>query len=138
MNTYEVSIFDGKYKYNYTAKTPSKAKYQCFIDMQETFDLEFMDAISQMKVKLLHKFKISDLFSTLSEFNHMKEYRGMKFIYMGMKVEVDGKCGVIVGSNSSANLNVCFDGDYKYYNCHPFWRVKYYLKSGDIIHYEEV
>jgi hypothetical protein len=59
---------------------------------------------------------------TSTEFKRNAEYRGISFAHCGMKVVVNGCNGVIVGHNSSANLDVLFlDGDYRglTLNCHP-------------------
>lgn len=64
-------------------------------------------------------------------------HRGIGFASIGMMVEVDGDVGTIVGMNGSANLDVVFTNQLKYgkgkSNCHPFWRVKYFDASGNLI-----
>ena len=53
-----------------------------------------------------------------------------------MEVQVGEMGGVIVGNNSSANLDVLItDGKYKgqVLNCHPHWEITYYDKKGNII-----
>ena len=66
-------------------------------------------------------------------FNRMKISRGIEFAYIGMRVDVDGKKGVICGSNRSLNLDVCFDGEYISANCHPYWKITYYDKRGEVV-----
>lgn len=56
------------------------------------------------------------------------KHRGVPEAYLGQQVEVDGKHGMIVGWNSSCNLEVYFGGGGRRnqtLNCHPNWRVKY-------------
>lgn len=62
-----------------------------------------------------------------------REYRGLPFVTIGMRVEMDGKPGKVAGVNSSANLNIIFDGDDYSQNCHPYWRMKYFNKDGQVI-----
>jgi hypothetical protein len=63
-------------------------------------------------------------------------YRGVPLARIGMRVEVDGEPGVIVGKNSSANFDVLFDGKHKggALNCHPNWMMKYFDADGKVIY----
>lgn len=69
---------------------------------------------------------------TSERFRENARYRNIPFAYVGMRVEVDGKPGVITGHNSSANLNVLFD-DGQQSNCHPNWMMRYFDKRGKLI-----
>ena len=69
------------------------------------------------------------------------KHRGIKEAYIGQFVEVDGKEGMIVGWNTSCNLDVYFFGEKIILNCHPNWNIKYKMfekvvrefdKSGEI------
>ncbi|AIQ24379.1 MULTISPECIES: hypothetical protein [unclassified Paenibacillus] len=42
-------------------------------------------------------FKVSELFTNPATFREICERRAIDFAYQGMKIEVDGQCGVIVG-----------------------------------------
>lgn len=66
-------------------------------------------------------------------------YRGIDIkIKKGQPCNVDGRQGVIVGGNSSANFNVKFDDNGDIRNCHPNWRMQIYTESGDILYdYEQ-
>jgi len=78
---------------------------------------------------------------TSEEFKRNAKYRNIEFAYCGMVIDVNGKKGVIVGHNSSANLNVLFtEGDIKgqIINCHPNWKTTYYDSKGEIIKTFEV
>jgi hypothetical protein len=73
---------------------------------------------------------------TSPEFIRNAKYRNIEFAYCGMVVMVSDMHGVIVGHNSSANLNVLFtDGKYKgqILNCHPNHEIKYFDKNGILI-----
>lgn len=61
--------------------------------------------------------------------------RHMPFVKRGMRVEhtYDGKKGRIAGANSSANLNIIFDGENYSRNCHPHWMMKYFDNDGNVI-----
>ena len=65
-------------------------------------------------------------------FQNMITARGIEFAKIGMTVEVDGKKGKIAG-NHGHNLLVRYKKYGKAYNCHPWWRVKYFDKSGNLI-----
>ena len=66
-------------------------------------------------------------------FDDMKISRGIPFAKVGMHVNVDGKLGVIVGSNNSNNLQVQLSGFASSSNCHPHWRIKYFDDNGNVI-----
>lgn len=59
--------------------------------------------------------------------------RDIDFVSLKMAIEVDGKRGVIVGINRSANFDVVFDGSKIKSNCHPFWKTKYFDETGKLI-----
>jgi hypothetical protein len=61
----------------------------------------------------------------------IKRTRGVDFIKLGMKVEIDGQFGVVVGINHSANLKVKFGN--RVGSCHPFWKSKYFDRKGKCI-----
>ena len=50
------------------------------------------------------------------------EYRRLPRVKKGTPCIVDGREGVIVGGNSSANFNVKFDDTGQIRNCHPEWK----------------
>lgn len=78
---------------------------------------------------------------TSEEFKRNARYRNIEFAYCGMVIDIDGRKGIIVGHNDSANLYVLFtEGEYKgkVYNCHPNWKTTYYDSKGEIIKTFEV
>ncbi len=137
MNTYAITYrgYTGReYTETIVAETPSKAKYALFVKNEyesEDFPLFIKNGI--VSCHLIHRFRVSDLFGDIERFNEMKTRRGIHFAYIGQRVEVDGKSGVIIGSNSAGNLDVCFTGTTCGSNCHPYWRVKYFDANGNII-----
>ena len=63
----------------------------------------------------------------------MQQNRGLDFVRIGLQVEVDGNIGIIKGMNSSANLNVAFEGERDTSNFHPTWETRYFDFNNDII-----
>ncbi|MDR1981516.1 MAG: hypothetical protein LBQ39_07860 [Tannerellaceae bacterium] len=64
-------------------------------------------------------------------FDHVRKSRGMEFLERNMRVEIDGKQGVVVGHSNSgltAKLDngreVCF---------HPTWKIVYFDNDGNIV-----
>lgn len=136
MNTYEITFKDpyGDYPNRVIADTPSKARYKLYCETGDLFGYGFMNYLHWIdSCKKVSSFKVSDLFGDEERFDRMKEMRGIEFAYQGMRIEVAGKSGVIVGSNSSLNLDIVFDGTYWTNNCHPWWKTKYFDEYGRLI-----
>lgn len=64
--------------------------------------------------------------------DYIHKQRGMPWVEFGMVVEVDGKRGRVVGGNTNGNLNVLFDGEQRFSNCHPKWKTRFF-RDGTII-----
>ena len=75
--------------------------------------------------------------NTQKKIDSVVEYRQLPAIKKGMRCEVDGRSGKVIGGNGSANFNVLFDGDKKHLNCHPEWKMKIFNADGSIIHQSE-
>jgi hypothetical protein len=139
MNTYEIwwtdryGIDDEKSFKNFQALTPGKAKYKAFEYWSNYFEMTFIEFLKGLKCRCTGRMKPSDFFTDKDSFDDMIKYRGVEFAYMGMRVTVDGKPGVITGSNSSANFNVLMDGNDFTYNCHPYWKMDYFDSDGNMI-----
>jgi hypothetical protein len=132
MNTYSITLWD--HTEIEIAPTAGKAKYQFFRSHDIGDSMGFGDFVKSVKCKLLNKFLVKDLFTeNIESFERMKKLRGIEFAFLGMKVEVNGKKGVIVGNNHSLNLDVCFEGRCWKENCHPYWRIKYFDNYGNIV-----
>lgn len=131
MNTYAITLWD--HTETEIAPTPGKAKYQFFRNHDIVDSMEFGDFVKSVKCKLLNKFHVKDLFTPhINEFERMKKHRGIEFAYLGMRVEIDGKKGIIVGYYGM-NLLVCLDGNWWGDNCHPWWRVRYFDNDGNLV-----
>ena len=59
-------------------------------------------------------------------------YRDLPDLKVGMACEVDGRKGVIVGGNSSANLAVLFDDASHVNNCHPEYKMRIFNGMGGV------
>jgi len=131
MNTYAITLWDNTE--TEIAATPGKAKYQFFKHHEIDDSCEFGDFVKQVECHLVHKFKIEDLFTPhIEEFERMKKSRGIEFAYLGMRVEMNGKKGTIVGYYGM-NLLICLDGNWWGDNCHPWWKMKYFDNDGNLI-----
>lgn len=113
------------------AESAAKAKYRYWRDVSEPWpDVKF----THIRCRLLGA-PITD-----ESFAKTAQYRGVPFAKIGMRVQVEGRSGVIVGKNSSANFEVLFDdGPHKglTLNCHPNWRMKYFDQDGNEIATEQ-
>lgn len=65
-------------------------------------------------------------------------HRGLPFARIGMRVEVDGRAGVLVDGNDSGNFDVLFVDTGVVMNCHPWWRMKYFDANGQEIEHVAV
>jgi len=129
------SHFDGEDKYSETiiAETRGKAKYEYYRNLQECFDITFKDFVKHVRCKKIGLASAESLFTDKKEFERMCQNRGLsEFAYQGMKVEVAGKKGTIVG-NYGFNLYVVFDGEWIRANCHPWWETKYFDCNGKLV-----
>lgn len=70
---------------------------------------------------------------TSDDFIRNAEYRNIPLVRCGMVIDVNGRRGIIVGHNSSANLDVLFD-DGSRGSCHPNWKTTYFKLNGDILY----
>lgn len=91
-----------------------------------------MDGVPYTAIKV----RVNGLPYTSDDFIRNAKYRKIEFAYCGMAVKVGEWNGVIVGHNSSANLDIlAIDGKYagQVVNCHPHSNVTYYDKKGNVI-----
>lgn len=117
------------------AETPGKAKYQFYRYLQDgIWEIDFKTFLKYAWVEKIGVANISHLFGDEDQFVRVREYRGIPLAEFGMKVEVCGKLGRIVGGNSSSNLNIVFDGNWNTNNCHPHYEMVYYDNSGNIVY----
>lgn len=108
------------------ARSPGKAKSE-FLRSLDCDWVNFVD---------VHVRLYGEMF-TSPELRRVADYRGVAFVCAGMRVKVGNDFGVIVGANSSANLDVLFDADGRYgeevMNCHPHSQITYFDNHGEII-----
>lgn len=108
------------------ATSPGRAKARVFPDWKEIApDCDF----TGLRVRVLPYVVSSE------NFKRCLRYRGIPFAYIGMRVEVGGQPGVIVGHNGSANLDVEFtSGEWtgQVLNCHPHSEIRYF-DDGQVI-----
>lgn len=136
VNTYQLEVAGlTRIPHTVIAETPGQAKYQCFryFTNELSYVLDFKEFLQSLEYcRKVGGFSPRDLFGDREQFDRMKEMRGIEFAHMGMRVEVCGQMGTIVGANDM-NLNVVYDGWYHADNCHPWYRVKYFDKKGNIV-----
>jgi hypothetical protein len=123
LKSYKVSI-DGDQWHTINSTSPGKAKSSFLRSYDANIEYTWL------------KYRANGNVANTDGFEQMAKYRGIEFAYCGMVVEVNGSKGWIVGSNSSANLDVLFfEGKYKgeILNCHPNWKVKYFNRRGELI-----
>ncbi len=112
---FEVSVNGTDWTKIINARTASKAKYQHWLDVTDTWPDVPITAMRARKVGEPH---------TSEEFKRNAQYRGLPDVKCGQRVRVGKSEGVIVGHNSSANFDVLFDDDSPKYggqrlNVHP-------------------
>lgn len=127
MRAYEVGVIGKEWRTVVHAMTAGKAKYLYLLDIRDCYEgISF----KHLTCRSLGAPRTDDGFLKTAK------YRGVPFARIGMRVEVEGSSGLIVGKNSSANFDVLFtDGKHKggRYNCHPNWMFRYFDESGNII-----
>lgn len=123
-------------------KSRSAAKYAAFLEDDSPLDFgEFLRYVES--VRLLHRFRPSDLFGNPEQFDRMKAARQIPFAYIGEPVILHSLSrgdlhGVICGSNSGMNLDILFDGNTHTENCHPHYRLTYLDRQNAVIaHYDD-
>ncbi len=133
LKTYECRIddfFEGQPLIStHIALTPAKAKYDFWKDNQDMLK-PFKNCLNAIKYRLIGKFKPSDIFGDIENFQRVCESRNLKFVYQGMIIDVSGKKGWITGGNCHNNFDVLFEGITFVVNCHP---TTYYDKDMNII-----
>ena len=134
LNTYEI-IFCTDSMHSVIAETASKAKYKIFLEYADCFNCDFGEFVKKVitSCRKIGNFKVNDLYGDEEQFERMKEWRDIPFAYIGMKVEVHGKMGTIVGSNSASNLDICFDAEFWANNCHPGCGTRYFDDAGKVL-----
>lgn len=121
-------------KRSYIAETPSKAKSYHYQYLQDgLWEDDFFTVVKSMKCRKIGKASINCLFGDYQKFQDIIKARGIEFAHQGMKIQVCGKMGTIVGGNNSMNLDVVFDGEWWKDNCHPWYETVYFDNAGNIL-----
>jgi hypothetical protein len=123
LRAFEVNVKGRNWQSTVHALTAGKAKYEYLIGVRESWpDVNFTDLTCH---------SIGGPRDTAA-FRRVAEYRGLPFAHIGMKVECDGRRGVILGHTDSANFEVLFD-DGARLCCHPRWMMRYFADDGALI-----
>jgi hypothetical protein len=122
IRAYECSIKDTNRSTIVFASSPSKAKVSFWYDIRDYWDVKYTDLRCRCVGNPI----------TPSSFERTAIKRDVPFAKIGMKVELDGKTGYIVGNNNDANFDVEFENG-SVFNCHPNWKMKYFDDSGQLI-----
>jgi hypothetical protein len=144
MFTFEVGIYADyiekklKMKPDHTtmsvAESVGKAKYAYWREYQDVWNRPFGEFLPWVYCKKTGVAAIHHLFGDREQFERVRESRRIPLAELGMKVEVAGRSGRIVGGNHSANLDIVFDGEWTKSNCHPHWEMVYYGSAGEILY----
>ena len=117
---------------NHVALNPSKARYLFWYIHQDGIG-SYAKCFSHIKSKSLGIMEPSHMFGDYDKFKRICEHRNLPFAFQGMKIDVSGKKGWIVGGNSSMNLDVLFEGETFVSNCHPTWETTYYDSKMNVV-----
>lgn len=118
----------------YIAESAAKAKAQHYHYLQDgLWEDDFFTVVKGMKCRKIGKASVVAFFGDHDQFERITKARGIKFAYQGMRIQVEGKLGTIVGGNDSMNLDVVFDGQWFTSNCHPWWKTVYFDNNGDVL-----
>lgn len=131
---FELWIDGDDHRHTEIAESHGKAKYQYYEYLQDgIWEAPFGEIIPHLRCRKIGLASILHFFGNKEQFEDVCKRRNIEFAYQGMRIEVDGKMGTIVGGNSSGNLDVVFDGQWRPQNCHPGWMTKYFDKNGNVI-----
>lgn len=139
LNTYEVTLKGGYGSKTVQARSHSGAKYAAYMDYDVTGGLGFLAYLRWVEsVRLLHRFRRSDLLGDPERFERMKESRNLPFAFIGQRVVLHSGSrgdlsGIICGANHAHNLDVLFEGRTNTENCHPHYRLDYLDSAGQVI-----
>lgn len=129
-----MQFYDAEIISHHIVKSASKARYQFY--KKHFDDITYAECFKYIKVKTLGVANkeniIPTFFGDFDKFKDVCKRRNIEFAYQGMKIDVNGKQGWIVGANSHNNLDVLF-GEYHIHNCHPTWETTYYDNNDNII-----
>lgn len=123
LRAFEVGVKGTNWDQTVHALTAGKAKYRYLCDIRESWEnVGFKD----LTCRVIGPPRDSE------QFRRTAENRRVGFAHVGMVVESDGRRGVIVDRDDSANFQVLFDGGY-IGHCHPRWKMRYFDAAGELI-----
>ncbi|SDY43599.1 hypothetical protein [Bacillus sp. 166amftsu] len=115
------------------AGTDVKAKYEYFLKFKHRFlTMNAHEFMKFVKCENLGVHSITPSPRNKVAFRRMCKKRKIDFVYVGMRVEVVGRMGTIIG-NCKNNLLVIFDGDVHGCDCDPRFEIAYFDKDEQII-----
>lgn len=112
--------------------TPAKARYSFYREHSECLT-EYSECFKYIKSKTIGIVRPEHFFTDVEQFHRVCKSRQIEFAYQGMKIDVAGKLGCIVGANSHNNLEIFFQDTCAVHNCHPTWETTYYNHDMTII-----
>ncbi|HHX9918357.1 TPA: hypothetical protein ACVTHL_005440 [Bacillus cereus] len=117
-----------------TKESEEKAKYHYYkqFKKQHFIDMPFEQFERFISCKYLGVVDIKTLFGQENPFRKMCNYRRIPFAKRGMRVEVQGRMGTIVG-NCKNDLYVILDGNPDKFRFNPYWEIAYFNENGGII-----
>jgi hypothetical protein len=143
LKSYSVTLPDAfrDYPYDYSetivAKSASAARYKFWQwNLSETY-WNYSDVFRRLKSRTLGPATPSSFFpetdAKMAVWESVVKWRGLKYAFLGQRIDVDGKMGTIVGGNDSLNLNVVMDGESRTSNVHPSWETTYFSRDGSVV-----
>ncbi|MGH1093271.1 hypothetical protein ACQVUB_27655 [Bacillus mycoides] len=117
-----------------TKESEEKAKYHYYkqIKKQGFINVAFEEFEKFIFCKYIGVVDIATLFGQEEPFRRMCNYRRIPFAQRGMRIEVQGRPGTIVG-NCKNDLFVMLDDNPYKYRCDPRWEIAYFDKDGTVI-----
>ncbi len=127
LRAYECNVAGRDWQTIVNHTTPGKAKSEYLRNVR--------DAWPDVTYRMI-RVRVAGPPSTSEAFAMMRLYRKIPAAHVGMVVQVGEHRGVIVGHNSSANLDVLFGPgrlDGQILNCHPNWDIRYF-EGEDVVY----
>ncbi|MFD0768839.1 MFS transporter [Bacillus sp. CGMCC 1.60114] len=116
-----------------TEETQENAKYEYYKQFSHRFwDMPYTQFLKFVRCENIGLVNVEQLFSNEKSFRRMCKKRRITFAYLGMRVQVLGRMGTIIGNHNN-DLSIVFDGDTLPYSCDPRFEIAYFDKDGQII-----
>lgn len=121
MRSYKCSIRGYDHWTQFNARSRGQAKMQMYRYLEMDFD--YVDIQCRVDGEVY----------TSDDFIRNAEYRNIPLVRCGTVIDVNGRRGIIIGHNSSANLDIMFDNG-SIGAAHPNWKTTYYKANGQILY----